>query len=293
MVNWWSTRWKSSPHKNEKMNGLELDLRADFEKLSPIQAALDAVDKIVKKYPPPYHLYASGGIDSQVMILAWKKSGNPFSVIHYSYNTENKHDTQTLIKFCNNQKIKFEIRFFDARKFITSSELITYAKKYDCASPQILTYIKITEKNPATVIMSGNYIDSKSNGINYTILGLDRFRQLTKRNFVPFFLMSTPNLAYAFRSPEIFARTNNKELNSYEIKCFCYRSQGFDIIPQSQKFTGFEQIKESFDGKPVDFQLKLKYSYKPSNRPFDFLYRYALHEIIGDYSEEVTLLCNH
>lgn len=46
--------------------------------------------------------------------------------------------------------------------------------------------------------MAGNFVQPQAAGINWTIYGLERFSQLDKPNFIPFFLLSTPRLAYSF-----------------------------------------------------------------------------------------------
>jgi hypothetical protein len=41
---------------------------AIFSKRAPIDIAVDAVKRITERYPPPYTLFASGGVDSQSCI---------------------------------------------------------------------------------------------------------------------------------------------------------------------------------------------------------------------------------
>ena len=88
---------------------------------SPIYAAIDAVNKIVKEYPSPYHVLASGGIDSQAMLYAWKLSNQPHNVISFQYNDGmNAHDLDTLKEFSAKENINVTYIHFDFFSFINS-----------------------------------------------------------------------------------------------------------------------------------------------------------------------------
>ena len=298
--NWWiDYKWSEKPNKNKRLNPLQIFAPRPEISVNPKMAAIDAVKKIVDRYPPPYNLLVSGGVDSQCMILAWVRSGVDFTITHYSYNGENSQDTDTLIMFCDIYSLKATIKTFDVREFIVSDEYTELAKKYDCASPHILTYIKLASQHDETVIMSGNFISRAGDttaGVNYTILGLDRFRSISKSNFVPFFLLYTPELAHAFYDADI----NNQNIAvskgvsniEYFAKCKTYNESGFGVIPQINKFTGFENIRNSFDDTHVSPKLRMKYKSEKSNRPFDYIFRYSLYDHIGKYSEHTTINMN-
>lgn len=81
------------------------------------------------------------------MLYAWKMSGVAFNAVHYTYGT-NTAGTDSVIEFCEKQAIKLDIRTFDAKGFISSKKLVEMAKRYDCTSPQILTYIEFTKQHP-------------------------------------------------------------------------------------------------------------------------------------------------
>jgi hypothetical protein len=289
---------KDIPNINIRLNPLIIDLQCeiDLSKITPIVAAIDAVNKIVKNYPPPYTLLVSGGVDSQVMALAWKHSGHPFKMVHYVYGEHSIAEDRTTLKiFCDKHNLICEYRNFDILSFIQSNELIQTAIKYDCSSPQILTYIKFIEQHSETVLLSGNNITALTCGLNYTILALDRFSKI-KTNVIPFFLLSTPDLAYAFYNNDNIAsgilinQSNNGNFNGYESKCLAYELSGFDIVRQDKKYTGFEQIKIYFDNHYIADSLKMKYGSFASKRPFDFNFRYRLYDTIGPYSEAVELI---
>lgn len=298
-MTWFKHHWASEPNSNLRFNGLVIDLTGGERKQFPdtLNCAVDAVHEIVRRYPPPYVLYASGGIDSQAMIYAWYKSGVDFQVVTVSYNNNmNYHDIQYLFKYCSRLGIEVEICDFDAINFIKSPELITYAREYDCSSPQILTHIKMIESQPGTIIMSGNTFNGKNIGLNYTLLALDRYRIKTKSNLEPFFLASTPSITFLnsyCKTRYQFDISRNNPIadegflqNWYAQKTHIYNSMGAQVIPQKSRYTGFEKIKEIFDTLPVPINLKYKYRNKPSKRPFDVFYRYKVMDEIGLYSEE-------
>lgn len=263
--------------------------------------AENAIRSICDVHDGPYTLLVSGGVDSQAMIYAWRKSGIPFSVVHYSYG-DNIEDGMTLEAFCISWGIEYQIKSFDVESFITSDEYKQMAIKYDCASPHILTYMKLASFHNETVIMGGNYLSHFSTSLNWTILGLDRYRQITKPNFIPFFLCSSPGLAYAFYKSEIDLQRRYKDHvpialgreTGYYTKVKAYEFAGIPVIKQSKKLTGFEAIKERYDLAKVDRLTKMKWSNMPSKRPFDVIFRYGLFDILpyGFYSEKNTIIHN-
>lgn len=296
MNSWWVKYNRALiPNNNPRLNVLDINMPQPTNKLKPIDAALIAVSDIIKNNPPPYNLLASGGIDSQCMILAWLKSGVEFNVIHYSYNNYNSEDTNSLNLFCDLYNIESEIRVFDVDNFINSQEYIDLAKKYDCASPHILTYIKIASLTSGTIVMAGNYVshpNTYTSGLNYTILALHRYA-LDRMNFIPFFLLHTPELAFSFLDTDnyyqSYAITEKISNFDYFAKCQTYNSAGFGIIPQANKLTGFEQIKIKYDNVYVKPALYLRFRSENSKRPFDLLFRYSLFDVIGKYSEHFSI----
>jgi hypothetical protein len=153
--------------------------------------------------------------------------------------------------------------------------------------------MKMSESIPGTVILSGNFITQDTPGINYTILGLDRYRQRSNRNIVPFFFLSTDLLAYSFfysyKKFEKYSYESNVYHHGHFVKKKCYQLLGANLAVPRKKLTGFEKIKEHFDTIHVP-KLKLKYSKMGSARPFDLIYRYSLFEDIGFYSEEARII---
>ena len=132
---------------------------------------------------------------------------------------------------------------------------------------------------------------------------MDRYRATSKQNFVPFFLCSTPGLAYAFYKSEIDLQHRYREHvpislgrdAGYYTKVKAYEFAGFPVIRQSKKLTGFEAIKDRYDSVKIDRLAKIKWANMPSRRPFDVLFRYGLFDILpfGFYSEKNTIIHNN
>lgn len=255
-----------------------------------ISTAIETVRIITEKFPPPYNVFMSGGIDSQVMVYAWSLSGVDFNIVHFKYDGWNQHDTDSVLNFVdkNNLKSKLDIRNFSVLDFITSDKLKEYAKKFDCASPQILTYIRLIEETEGTVILAGNNIQVDTAGLNYSVAGLYRYGAQTGKQLVPLFHLYQPNFAYCLFQSNIEWKKLSLE-ESYALRVKLYKEAKFQIYPQASKKTGFEKIKIYFDTETISLHEKLKWQGKMSKRPFDIMFRYRLFDEIGDYSDSVKL----
>ena len=255
---------------------------------SPIQAAVEAVNDIVKNYPPPYNLFVSGGIDSQAMLYAWKTSNHPFNVYTFRYNqTYNIHDIKTLFLFCEQENIPYTIVDFDYFKFL-EEEYDGIAKKYKCSSPQISMHIKMASMFTGTNVFSGNFLLQESAVLTHAILGIYRYSRTSEgKNTIPYFFLHTPELAYSMHGfkQDNFDKINELEKLGYRRKARVYNLVGFPVIPQEQKFTGFEKFKEHYDSHTYvkdDPKNRLKFGNKDSARPFDWLFRYPYEELFGE-----------
>lgn len=246
-----------------------------------LDAAIQTVHTIVREYPAPYTLMCSGGVDSQAMLWAWHKSGQPYTVLSVKYISDsiwfNQHDISTLVQFSELHSIPITYAEFDVIEFLENN-LSAVATINECDSPQICTHIQMTNLVPeGTAIFSGNYMSLEFQiPLTYTLLGMHRYaRQLketSKLRVVPFFFLHTPELSHSFKKPS----TNH---TGYLYKCDIYSYNGFPVIAQSKKYTGFEQLKEYYDrfSDRVSRKARIVYSEKPSNRVFDLLFRYPYH----------------
>jgi hypothetical protein len=262
----------------------DLPLTLDFSNckendLLPYQAALNSVHRIAEQYPQPYTLMVSGGVDSQAMIYAWLHSGIPFTVVSVRYldregQAFNQDDLAQLDEYA--ERHEFDVKYLDFNLLdFVENELEDYVIKHQCTSPQICTHMKMSEMVPeGTVLFSGNNFYNTPM-LNYTIMGLHRYAVNTGRPLIPFFLIHDPELVGAWQKYN--CSLNMDHINdNYHQKCFMYRMGGFDIIPQDQKQTGFERVKDYYDMFPdlITKRDRLEFSHFPSKRIFDVRYRY-------------------
>lgn len=267
---------KSYYHQNE----LILDFTANnVAKMSPMDAGIHAVNYIVENYPSPYTLMLSGGIDSQAMLWAWHKSRKEFKIVSARYNQDmNSHDLKTLEKFALLHRIPITFLDFDVLDFL-EKDYDNWANTYNCSSPQICTYMKIASLvESGTRIFSGNYISHTGiDSLDYTILGLKRYAEITNTPVVPFFFLSTPELAYSFMNISYKQISSLDYSENYKNRVHCYQEGGYPVIAQDIKYTGFEKIKDYYDqhyNHLITIKHKLMVSSNPSRRVFDLLLRH-------------------
>lgn len=279
---WFKTYFDSNANLNIDFENYQLKTN----NLTIEESAVKYIKYISETYPAPYYLYASGGIDSQVMLYLWKKSKIPFTVVSFKYidrdgNILNYHDLTELVTFSIEQNINITFHELSILKFL-ENEMLIYAIRYQCTSPQICTHMKISDHySDGTIIFSGNFIHTST--LNYTIYGLERFRQLSKKSMIPYFLMYDADLSTAFMHS-----ITSTGLVKYNKKVATYKSAGFPVIPQKEKYTGFEKIKDYYDQFPhlVTNRERILYSKYPSRRIFDLVFRYRLTEHIK-YEDQI------
>lgn len=250
------------------------------------------IHKITEKYPPPYHLMLSGGMDSQIMLWCWINSGIDFHPVSVKYTGAseykeilNEHDIVELDEFSKNHNVQIDYKHFDIINFL-ENDLEEYAVKYQCTSPQICAHMCMSEQLiNGTVIFSGNFVSDTD--YTYTILGLKRYADNSNRSVIPFFLLHDPEIAGLHLN-------DRKRLikNGYSRKINHYIELGAPVIPQPRKQTGFEVIKDYYDTRKdlvVPPKIRIKYSNMPSKRKFDLLFRYMLMEKIK-YVDKVVYI---
>lgn len=243
------------------------------------ELATQAIRRITEKYPKPYTLVCSGGVDSQAMILAWLRSGVEFTIATGRFNGGmNDHDIENLWLLQKREGFDVQVLDLDVISF-HENELMDWAKRYQCTSPQIMTHMYICSQIPTgTVISSGNYILKNGfHGANtYMTFGLERYARLSGQSVVPHFWMHDQDLMPAFEMQRRKLSLPD-DRTDYEFKCDLFRHCGYDVIPQIKKYNGFEKIKEYYDGQQVAYNTRLKaMSYGPSTRYYDIVFRYSL-----------------
>jgi hypothetical protein len=258
---------------------------------SLLEISQRVIKEIIEKYPPPYYLMVSGGMDSQVMLWCWMNSGIDFIPISMKYTGApefkeilNDHDLIELDIFAKNNNIDIQYKYFDVINFL-ENDLERYAIKYQCTSPQICTHMKMSEIiTDGTVIFSGNF--ARDFNYTYTILGLKRYSDLSNRSVIPFFLLYDRELANILK----YNSSNRKDYSTNKVEA--YSNLKVPVIPQPGKQTGFEIIKDYYDTRQdlkVPPKIRIKYASMPSKRKFDLLFRYMLMEKVK-YVDKVTYL---
>lgn len=274
--------------KNENNDYLIRYVKSKKSYPKPLDAAVHTVQHITENYKPPYILMLSGGVDSQAMLYSWHVSGYNYTASSFVYNNGmNNHDLGTLKQFAAKNGIYVNFIDFDLLSFL-KNEHVNYAKKYRCGSPHITTFLKLSEYfNEGTVIFSGNYINQNTlhaSPIDQNNFTLYRYARITQKSMVPYFFLETEDLAYSFQFkplkrqsevPRVFLDGNFLEGYNYKVKI--YQDNGFPVIGQDKKFTGFELVKDYYDQHyshliKVSDRLQ-RTSYQPSQRTFDLLLR--------------------
>ena len=259
---------------------------------SVLKVSSECIKKITEEYPEPYYLFASGGVDSQSMIWCWMNSGKPFTVVSFRYIHDNvvynEHDLEQLEQFSLKYNIPVQYKDFDPIEFV-ETDLYSYASKYQCTSPQICTHMKMSEEiTDGTIIFSGNF--SAHSNYDYTIFGIKRYADISGRSIIPFFFLHDAELAGVINrinSQEAYSET----YDSYLRKIANLRKAEIPVIPQADKYTGFEKIKEYYDKQKdrVTTHERIKFSNMPSKRIFDILFRYRLTDTIK-YKDKILYI---
>lgn len=269
----------------------ELKLDTDSLKKYRLEAARITAESIGNKIA----LCFSGGADSQCMVQCFVEANIPFDLYILKFkNNLNIQDSGHAIKYCEKFNVKYNIIEIDVLSFL-SQQNYDYGIKYKNPSPHFNVHFKLfdilRDRGYDGVVAGGNaffYSDvdeqflpnSNRNCYNYiTYSNVSKFK--CQGNFLSFY----PNLTWAISllSPSIDYKLNSaiefneEERNYWEYKRYVqkvqgYKRAGFNIMPQSQKFTGFELVKKHLEKKTND------------GWAFERLYRHPLEKILARHS---------
>ncbi len=290
--------WNDGTPINQKSKDSTLVIdcsQLDLEACDPIIQVKNAIDRIVKKYPAPYRLFLSGGVDSQAMAYAWKISGVEFQAVSFLYDQNmNSHDISVLYDFAKDHNIHVDYHNISHFDFLRNN-LENYSEKYFCNSPHITFYMKMMERfDDGTLIFSGNPIITNP-GIDYTILGLQRFGDILNKKIIPFFWLETKELAgsmYKIYRSLKYNPTLVDQVSNDNIKTLIYNLSGFPVESYYKK-SGFEKYKFFYDNIYIDKKLRLKFLINnhmmPSKRNYDILFRYSLMQK-NPYSQTIKII---
>lgn len=281
----------------EKEKDIFIDLsESKRTHLSPLEATKIFIKKISKDYPAPYTIMASGGIDSQATIQSWLNSGVEFNIVSFKFENDlNSHDLETLDKLSAKLGISVEYQNFNIIEFLENN-LTDYAKKYNCASPQICSHMSwVDQIKEGTVVMSGSCPFLWGIEFTYDLFPMFNYINQTKKNLIPFFFLHDIDVCNSFLSIQdatLHSTINVKQKVAYQKKIQIYRDSGFDILPQKEKYSGFELVKNIYDTKLhlTSPREKLKWQSMSSKRIFDIIFRYRLHDLINRPNKTITCI---
>lgn len=225
----------------------------------------------------------SGGIDSQAMIFAWKEADIKFDTFILVFKNDlNKQDVNHAREFCKTYDIDLKEIEIDIIQFL-NRENYDYGLKYDSASPHFNTHYKLfndIKKLGYTGICCGGNSPLRNdfdltwgNNFERNPLNFIKYSQIENFPCIGNFLSFYPNLAWALAllTPPtnllqetfvLFKEEDRKriEYERYLNKVTGYRKVGFNIIPQEQKFTGFELVKKVLEAETNNgWEFEMRY----------------------------------
>jgi hypothetical protein len=256
-----------------------------------LEYAIEAAQHIYESMPQPLTLMVSGGVDSQAMAYAFKRSGVPFRAVSAIYNDGlNEHDLRTR-SFYRSHDIEVEELPIDIIAF-HRGEMFEWAEKYQNNSPHLLSHMLIASKLPGTVVSSGCVVRRPNIGpMNYSVFGLERYSRISGQPMIGYFFNYDPRLLRSCYEVAIPPADPTKDVTdaAYDRKVAIYRAAGFPVERQHAKLHGFERLKEHFDSTPVSVQTRLRYKEKDSSRPYDLLFRYPLEALVPYDGRSITI----
>ncbi len=106
------------------------------------------IDRALRLKNRKNFLYYSGGVDSEVVLLAFLEAKVDFTPVIFVWENNkmealNCHDVQYALKFCARHNLHPVIRTLNVERFWNSDEIVEMAHKYNQSSPQLLTYYKM------------------------------------------------------------------------------------------------------------------------------------------------------
>jgi len=229
-----------------------------FDEASLTQYRINAAQSAASLLGNRPVLCFSGGIDSQAMIQCWKEANLNFDVATLVFNDGlNTHDVDHARLYCQKYNLSLIELDLNIPTFLVR-ESAEVADLYQCSSPHFITHYKMFDmliELGYTGICCGGQAFAKGKdewGPAPSAAQANYIEFARKREFPVMgnFLGHTPELcwAVAILTPEhcrkwsIAPNESSKEIHRdrYETKIEGYRRSGFDIIPQAEKYTGFE-----------------------------------------------------
>lgn len=276
--------------KNAKFSiNLDLDFfnRLEFTKESLKKYRINAAINAYHTLGDNPALCLSGGVDSQAMLQCWTEAKLPFKAYTLVFNNYlNAQDVASARYYCRKNKIELNEIPFNVVSFLTR-ENFNVAMKYNSESPHFNVHYQmfdILRDLGHTGVCSGGQApmynrNNKKYGQNLSINALNflNYYKVTKFPCQGSFLSYYPELSWAITLLTPFVNIIKKEYYTtdyntdslvdskhtrYQSKIKGYRNVGFDIIPQAQKYTGFELVKKHFEyitGDGWEFEKRFRF----------------------------------
>jgi len=217
-------------------------------------------------------LCLSGGIDSQAAYQLWDKEF-PIEVVIFEFeNNLNFNEVLDAVRFAEKNSIDYKIVKLNVRHFL-NSELDHYAQKYKLSSPQFAIHCKflslLKEQGYTGAVFGGNSMVVERDRVYFSLrkaqlVDLNNFETETFKvipNFLSFnkllclkLILNTPVMDHSDDTTMLLTRR-------YENKIRTYTNLNLYIIPQSNKKTGFEQLKKYYEivsSTPDAFDIKFR-----------------------------------
>lgn len=244
-----------------------------------INAALEAKKTLGEKPA----LCMSGGIDSQAMLQCWLEAGLKFDMFILVFKHDlNVMDVNHARLVCSNLGIDLKEIEIDVIKFLNYNNY-EYGVQYQSCSPQFNTHYKLfnmlKDMGYSGVCCGGDApifnILEKTWGSNFNKNTQNFVNYASASNFpcIGNFLGYYPDLAWSISLQTIpvipneiqrlnfihnnlvknendtIVQTNDPQVekNRYLYKIKGYKKTGLNVIPQEQKFTGFELVKKHLE----------------------------------------------
>jgi len=248
---------------------------------------IDAAIKCAETLGDNPALCLSGGVDSQAMVQCWTEANLKFKVVTLEFNDGlNAQDVDHASLYCDKHSIELIKIPFDIIKFLTR-ENYDIGIKYRSPSPHFNTHYRLFEllrEQGFTGACAGGVSPLKNNasavwGTNfeYVCMNFIQFAQISNFPCQGSFLSYDPHLAWAIGLVTPNNLTVHSEIGTnvmtwterivaqavrYNDKLAGFKTAGFDVIPQQQKYTGFELVKKYFEkisGDGWEFEKRFRY----------------------------------
>jgi len=255
--------------------------------------SIEAVNLLLPQLGDRPALCLSGGVDSQVMVECFRRAGASFDIVIMRFpNNLNEHDIKTAVQFCQIRQLPYKFVDIDVTGFL-ARDLLPFADKYDVSSPQFATHFKffeaLQEQGYTSAICGGNCLINGTNGWSYpSAKEQNDWRSFSERSgfyvmgdFLSYYWkfsilfscqieMATVTVPETLNMLSGFGTYNDLVVQRYKTKVAGFIAAGFDIIPQENKFTGFEKVKDYFAEQTGDgwtFEKRFRFPLNIKNPP--------------------------